>query len=223
MVATLAHNINQPLTAASAYLRAAQRLTGGLPKEPATPIVETLDKAVTQIVRAAEAVRALSELFTDSGPEKTPVSLNLLIEETLSFIASEAADAGVSISKRLTKDDDCIVADRFQIKHVLINLIQIAMERMQKTPRRELFVSTTTEAASAIRLTIQDGAGGSGEGEDADLFAFFAAQEKGMGIGLSISRTIVEAHHGRLWARANPERSAIFSCDLPLRGQESKG
>ena len=154
LAGTLAHNINQPLAAASAYLRAAQRLTGGLPKESVAPIVGALDKAVTQIMRAGQVVRSLSELVAQGEPDKTLVSVNSLIEETLSLFDAEAAEAGVSISKRLTKDDDCIVADRVQIRHVLANLIRNAIEAMQDLPRRELVISTQTQAAKAIRVEV---------------------------------------------------------------------
>lgn len=222
LAATLAHNINQPLTAASAYLRAAQRLTGGLPKESVAPIVGALDKAVTQILRAGQVVRSLSELVAQGEPDKTLVSVNSLIEETLSLFDAEAAEAGVSISKRLTKDDDCIVADRVQIRHVLANLIRNAIEAMQDLPRRELLVSTARQAA-AIRVEIQDTGCGPGGRENADPLDLFAMRKEGMGIGLSISRAIVEAHDGRLWAKVNPEGGAIFSCDLPLRGREFSG
>jgi two-component system sensor kinase FixL len=217
LAATLAHNINQPLTAATAYLRAAQRLTRGLPKESVTPIVDALDKAALQILRAGQVVRSLSELVAQGKPDKTVVSLNLLIEETLSLIAAEAAEAGVSISKRLTKADDVIVADRVQIRHVLMNLVRNAIEAMQESTRRELLVSTT-EAVGAIRVEFQDTGCEPRESESADLLDVFAMRKEGMGIGLSISRAIVEAHDGRLWAKANPEGGAIFSCDLPLRG-----
>jgi len=223
LAATFAHNINQPLTAASAYLRAAQRLAGGLPKESVTPIVGALDKAVMQIMRAGQVVRSLSELVAQGEPDKTLFSVNLLIDETLSLVAAEAAEAGVSISKRLTKDDDFIVADRVQIRHVLANLMRNAIEAMQDLPRRELLVSTATQAAKAIRVDVQDTGCGPAGKENADLLDLFAMRKDGMGIGLSISRAIVEAHDGRLWAKANPEGGAIFSCDLPLRGRDSSG
>jgi C4-dicarboxylate-specific signal transduction histidine kinase len=223
LAATFAHNINQPLTAASAYLRAAQRLTGGLPKESVAPIVGALDKAVMQIMRAGQVVRSLSELVAQGEPDKTLVSVNSLIEETLSLFDAEAAEAGVSISKRLTKDDDCIVADRVQISHVLANLIRNAIEAMQDLPRRELVVSTQTQAAKAIRVEVQDTGCGPGGRDNADPLDLFAMRKEGMGIGLSISRAIVEAHDGRLWAKVNPEGGAIFSCDLPLRGREFSG
>ena len=223
LAATFAHNINQPLTAASAYLRAAQRLAGGLPKESVTPIVGALDKAVMQIMRAGQVVRSLSELVAQGEPDKTLFSVNSLIEETLSLVAAEAAEAGVSISKRLTKDDDFIVADRVQIRHVLANLMRNAIEAMQDLPRRELLVSTATQAAKAIRVDVQDTGCGPAGKEKADLLDLFAMRKDGMGIGLSISRAIVEAHDGRLWAKANPEGGAIFSCDLPLRGRDFSG
>lgn len=220
LAATFAHNINQPLTAASAYLRAAQRLAGGLPKESVTPIVGALDKAVMQIMRAGQVVRSLSELVAQGEPDKTLFSVNMLIDETLSLVAAEAAEAGVSISKRLTKDDDFILADRVQIRHVLANLIRNAIEAMQDLPRRELLVSTATQAAKAIRVEVQDTGCGPGGRENADPLELFAMRKDGMAIGLSISRAIVEAHDGRLWAEVNPEGGAIFSCDLPLRGRD---
>ncbi len=223
LAATFAHNINQPLTAASAYLRAAQRLTGGLPKESVAPIVGALDKAVMQIMRAGQVVRSLSELVAQGEPDKTLVSVNSLIDEALSLVAAEAAEAGVSISKQLTTDDDFIVADRVQIRHVLANLIRNAIEAMQDLPRRELLVSTETQAASIIRVEVQDTGCGPGVRENPDSLDVFAMRKEGMGIGLSISRAIVEAHDGRLWAKANPEGGAIFSCDLPLRGRAFSG
>jgi two-component system sensor kinase FixL len=220
---TLAHKINQPLTAASAYLRAAQRLTGALSGETVAPIVEALDKASLQIVRAGEAVRGLSELAALGEPDKADVRLNPLIEETIVLVAEDAADAGVSIIKRLTEDDDCIFADRVQIKHVLVNLLRNAIGAMRGSSQRELLISTSTDVAGAIRFEIQDSGCGTGQREDTRLFEFFATQQKEAGIGLLISQAIVEAHNGRLWAKANPDGSAIFSCDLPLRGREFNG
>lgn len=223
LAANLAHSINQPLTAASIYLRAAQRLTAGLPSESVIQIVETLDKAMAQIMCASHVIHSLSQVVAQDEQYRAPISLNLLIEETLSLAAADATDAGVRISKQLTKDDDCVLVDRIQIEHVLLNLIQNAFEAMRKSQKRELHVSSATATTGFIRVEFQDtGCRPNGE-RNADLLERCASRQEGMGVELFTSRAIVEAHNGKLRAKANPEGGATYYFDLPLRSRESNG
>lgn len=223
LAATLTHKISQPLTAAIAYLRAAQRLGKALPRKSVTPLAEALDKAVMQVNRAGESVHALSELVAENKPEKALVGLNALVKETLSFVGEEAAKAGVSIRSRLTKDEDSIFADRVQVEYVLASLIRVAIEAMRESPRRKLLVSTTTEAAKTIRVEIQSASNGSTAGESAHWHDLFAGRKGEIGAGLSVAHEIVHAHSGRLHAKVSPDGDVMFICNFPLRRRELKG
>lgn len=217
MTTILAHQINQPLTAAGVYLKVAQRLLERLPGEIGANIGDTIAKAAGQTSRAGEIVRSLRELVAHGEPDKTLVSLDALIREALALVARQAADAGVSIRAERVENERYVIADGAQLKQVLLNLTQNAIEAMQGAAHRQLTISTTAEGG-VVRVEISDTGPGLGELDGARLVEpFSTSNSSSMGIGLPMARAIIEAHYGRLWGKPNPEGGAIFGFELPMR------
>jgi C4-dicarboxylate-specific signal transduction histidine kinase len=221
MAAALAHEINQPLAATAAYLRVARRL---LEKsgESKSDLLDVLDKATTQALRAGRIVTTLRDLARRGEPDKTIVPVHDLIEETYDALQADKSQLGVEIGLDLTAAKDQALADRTQVKQVLDNLVRNALEAMQTVDRRELVFRTANPDDCTIRVDVIDtGCGFQGLAEDGCFEPFTTTKAKGMGVGLSISRSIIKAHYGRIWAASNPGGGAIFSFTLPLQNLEA--
>ncbi len=217
MAAALAHEINQPLAATAAYLRAVRRLLDKPPEERTASVAETADKAADQIMRAGRIVANLRSFVARGEPDKTLVSLRQLIEEAVELTAPTARQAGVSVSVACRAENDSVLADRLQIKQVLVNLLRNAIEAMEGGARRELSISTDACADGALRVDVADTGPGLNAFVKEELFEpFMTTKAKGMGVGLSISRSIIEEHYGRIWAEPNTGGGAVFSFTLPL-------
>jgi C4-dicarboxylate-specific signal transduction histidine kinase len=217
----LAHELNQPLTASACYLLTAQRLLE-MPQElrPAS-VEETLDCAAEQIMRAAGIVRQLREFIMRGEPEKAFANLHDLIREASLATTASMSEANVKLSLQLGASVDCVFVDCVQIKQVLVNLISNAIEAMNASAERELTISTSLIHDLTIRIDVVDSGVGFSEVVKENLFEPFATSKAdGMGIGLAISRSIVEAHDGKMWAESNPGGGAVFSFALPLVNAE---
>lgn len=220
MAAGLAHEINQPLTATVAYLKTARRLLDIEPERRRASVTETLDKAAAQITRAGQIVNRLREFIAHGEPDKIPVGLHELIHDAYEATNVGSRTSGMETVLRLDADDDGVFADRVQIEQVLVNLIRNAEDAMRCSQRRELSVSTCSNETE-IEVAIADTGVGLSDNVKARLFEPFATTKSGgMGVGLSISRAIIEAHHGRVWAESNPGGGAIFKFTLPLAGSQ---
>jgi C4-dicarboxylate-specific signal transduction histidine kinase len=217
----LAHELNQPLTASACYLLTAQRLLE-MPQElrPAS-VEETLDCAAEQIMRAAGIVRQLREFIMRGEPEKAFANLHDLIREASLATTASMSEANVKLSLQLGASVDRVFVDCVQIKQVLVNLISNAIEAMNASAERELTISTSLIHDLTIRIDVVDSGVGFSEVVKENLFEPFATSKAdGMGIGLAISRSIVEAHDGKMWAESNPGGGAVFSFVLPLVNAE---
>jgi C4-dicarboxylate-specific signal transduction histidine kinase len=217
----LAHELNQPLTASACYLLTAQRLLE-MPQElrPAS-VEETLDCAAEQIMRAAGIVRQLREFIMRGEPEKAFANLHDLIREASLATTASMSEANVKLSLQLGASVDRVFVDCVQIKQVLVNLISNAIEAMNASAERELTISTSLIHDLTIRIDVVDTGVGFSEVVKENLFEPFATSKAdGMGIGLAISRSIVEAHDGKMWAESNPGGGAVFSFVLPLADAE---
>ena len=214
MVTGLAHELNQPLTASACYLLTARRLLE-MPRELRTASVrETLDSA-------AGIVRQLREFIMRGEPEKAFANLHDLIREASEFTSANMSEANVKLSLQLGANVDRVFVDSVQIKQVLVNLISNAIEAMNASAQHELTISTSLIHELAIRIDVVDNGVGLSEMVKENLFEPFATSKAdGMGIGLSISRSIVEAHDGKMWAESNPGGGAVFSFMLPLVNAE---
>ncbi|WP_051948757.1 CheR family methyltransferase [Methylosinus sp. PW1] len=213
----LAHEINQPLSAAATYLHAAQRSLK-MPSERRPASIESiLGSAVEQVMWAAQVVDHLREFVSRDEPKKTFSNVNKLIEEAYELTLPTAKQSGVRGTFHLNAKDDRALVDEVQIKQVLINLMRNAIDAMSASGKRELTISTSLVEGDMIRIDVADTGPGVPEKVKAKLFEpFVTTKTRGIGVGLSISRNIVEAHYGKIWAEANPDGGAIFSFTLPL-------
>ena len=223
MATGLAHELNQPLTASACYLLTARRLLDMPPEQRTASVKETLDSAAEQIVRAAGIVRQLREFIMRGEPEKAFANLHDLIREASQATTTNLSEANVKLSLQLGANVDRVLVDGVQIKQVLVNLISNAIEAMNVSAERELSISTSMIHDRAIRIDVIDTGVGFSETAKENLFEPFATSKVGgMGVGLSISRSIVEAHDGKMWAESNPGGGAVFSFVLPLANAEQE-
>jgi two-component system sensor kinase FixL len=210
----LAHEINQPLTATVNYLGATERL---LQKNDALlgQAAETLGKAGAQIKRAIEIVQRLRGYVEKREPNVAAVQLSVLIDEALALLGS--AHHSVTIVQRVGRDVPLVLVDKVQIQQVLINLIRNAVDAMDGLECRELTIDTACALRDFVTVTVADTGRGLAPDAANGLFKPFVTTKKdGMGVGLSICRTIVHAHGGIIWAEANPSGGTVFRFTLPI-------
>jgi two-component system, LuxR family, sensor kinase FixL len=217
LAAGLAHELNQPLAAAASYIETAQVMLDMPPELRHVPIEKTLVSAVDEIMRAGQIMKRLRELVTSGEPNKTFLSLHDLINDSCepSSLRSRREDAWRKL--HLNAANDRVLADRIQIKQVLSNLTRNAVQAMVASTERKLSIATSLIGDGMIRVDVADtGSGLQPEVIERLFEPFQTTKPNGMGIGLSISRIIVEAHYGKIWAEPNPSGGAIFSFTLPL-------
>lgn len=222
MASALAHELNQPLAAISNYMKGSRRLLTAS-SDPNKPKIENaLDRAAEQAIRAGQIIRRLRDFVSRGESEKRVESLSKLMEEAGALGLAGAREQGVKLLFSLNPEHDLVLVDRVQIQQVLVNLFRNALEAMAQTPRRELAVSNTKVADDMIEVTVSDTGSGFQDDVKSNLFqTFFTTKETGMGVGLSISRSIVEAHGGRMWAESNESGGATFRFTLPAASSES--
>ncbi|MDP2895444.1 MAG: PAS domain S-box protein [bacterium] len=218
LAASLAHELNQPLTAISSNASAAQRFIDRTPPN-LDEVREALEDIVKDGHRAGGVIRRLRALLKKGELERTPLDINGIVEEIVSLLYSEAVVKGVNMRMDLQRELPLVLGDRIQIQQVLMNLMMNGMESMAEVgaESRKLVVTTSPHDGNAVLVSIQDAGLGLDEENMAKLFTpFFTTKAEGMGMGLAIARSIVEAHGGRLWATNNPDRGATFHFTLPV-------
>ena len=214
MAAALAHEINQPLTATSNYLRAATRLLSGQQPDLAK-VRKALALATEQTMRSGEIIRRLRAFVARGEVTRAPENLAKLIEEASALALLGAKDRDIKVQIGTNPNLPRVMADRVQVQQVLLNLIRNAMESMEGQPIRELSVQAEA-VEGAIVVSVADTGAGMAADVEARLFQpFVTTKREGMGIGLSVCRTIIEAHGGRLWMERNPTGGTIFRFKLP--------
>jgi two-component system sensor kinase FixL len=222
MASALAHELNQPLAAISNYMKGSRRLLTASSDPNRLKIESALDRAAEQALRAGQIIRRLRDFVSRGESDKRVESLSKLIEEAGALGLAGAREQGVKLLFNLNSKHDLVLVDRVQIQQVLVNLFRNALEAMAQTPRRELAASNIKVADDMIEVTVSDTGSGFHDDVKSNLFqTFFTTKETGMGVGLSISRSIVEAHGGRMWAEANESGGATFRFTLPAASSES--
>jgi two-component system sensor kinase FixL len=222
MASALAHELNQPLSAISNYMKGSRRLLADSADPNAPKIESAMDRAAEQAHRAGQIIRRLRDFVSRGESEKRVESLSKLIEEAGALGLAGARDQNIQLRFNLNPDFDLVLVDRVQIQQVLVNLFRNALEAMALSPRRELIVSNAEVADDMIEVSVSDTGSGFQDDVRANLFqTFFTTKETGMGVGLSISRSIIEAHGGRMWADNNAAGGAIFRFTLPAASDES--
>jgi two-component system sensor kinase FixL len=213
MGATLAHELNQPLAAIVNYLTVCQRLVeagGTAPRE----LKRALAHALASTERATEIIRRLRDFVIKGEVHRAPHDINAIVEDALVLALAGGVLRNAGTEVDLDPTARWVLADPIQIQQVLTNLLRNAVEMMEGMARRDLLIATR-RAGKMVEISVADSGPGLA-GEDAErLFAsFYSAGGAGMGLGLSISRTIVEAHGGRIWAEPG-ETGAVFRFTLP--------
>jgi len=216
MAAGLAHELNQPLTAITQYCDAA--LTAITTDETDQPdAVQFLGDAYEQAQRAGTIIRQLKQFIRKSETEKSPVALNDLIAQTVELIEPDARDKNIEIILALEDDIADIILNRVQVAQVLVSLIRNSVDAIETSSNDERVVTIgSTSVDGCVQITVQDTGPGLSSIEDA-FSPYETSKDEGIGMGLSISRSIIEAHSGRLWAEQEIGAGARFHFTLPLR------
>jgi len=221
LTASVAHEVNQPLAAIVTNANACLRWLGG-----AQPNFVEARHAVERIIkdsyRASDVISHVRSLVKKAPPRNDLVDLNEVILEVLALAQTEARRNRVVLKRELAKNLPPVLGDRVQLQQVILNLIMNGLEAISKIAQgeRELLVSSSKDEANNVIVAVRD----SGEGLDAANLervfdAFFTTKPDGMGMGLAISRTIIESHGGRLWATSNAARGAVFQFTLPVAAE----
>jgi C4-dicarboxylate-specific signal transduction histidine kinase len=219
LTASISHEVNQPLAAVVNAAAACRRWLDG-----DTPNLDEARLAVDWITkegnRASEVIRrGVRALANKTDIEKAPLDIDDVVREVIALVQRELTSHGVSLRTELAPTLPRILADRVQLQQVIINLVMNGIEAMQSvTDRpRELVIRSRQDETQQMLVGVTDcGVGFSAENADRLFNAFFTTKSSGMGMGLSICRSIMEAHGGRLWATANVPHGATFQFTLPV-------
>ena len=216
MASSLAHELNQPLAAISTYCQAGLRIIENKEDQP-EKLSHALEHASIQSQRAGQIIRQMRQLASKGIVRREPVDINRVIHDTVNLVRAELKRKNISLTLDLERDLPEVVADETQIEQVILNLLHNAIEAMfydSETAHRLLISSSRPDPAS-IQVTINDtGPGMDKETLDRIFETFYTTRQDGMGLGLSISRTIIEAHGGQLWAHSAPGTGSTFFVTL---------
>jgi two-component system, LuxR family, sensor kinase FixL len=222
MASALAHELNQPLAAISNYMNGSRRLLAESKDPHKSKIESALERAAEQAIRAGQIIRRLRDFVARGESEKRVERLSRLIEEAGALGLAGAREQGVQLRFNLDPACDMVLVDRVQIQQVLVNLFRNAIEAMAHSPQRELLVSNAKVAEDMIEVAVSDTGSGIADHVMPNLFqTFYTTKETGMGVGLSISRSIIEEHGGKMEAEANDSGGATFRFTLPAASSES--
>jgi C4-dicarboxylate-specific signal transduction histidine kinase len=223
LTASIAHEVNQPIAAAVTNAHAALRWLSAQ-----RPDLEEVRLALGRIVengnRAGEVISRIRALIKKAPPRKDSVAINDSIREVVALTHGEAMKNGVSVRTQLADGLPPIEGDRVQLQQVIVNLIINAIEAMSGMSEgaREVLISTVKAESDAVHVAVQDSGPGLAPAALERLFdAFYTTKPSGLGLGLSICRSIIEAHGGQLWADANVSRGFIFQFTVPARADGS--
>ena len=224
LTASIAHEVNQPLAAVVANAEASLRWL-----DRPTPNLDAVRQSVERVIsdgnRASEVIRRVRALTKKSDIEMVPLDVNDVVTETIALVQRELVSHQVSLRTELASPLPWVLGDRVQLQQVIINLVMNGIEAMQSvTDRlRELVIRSGQDETRQVIVSVTDcGAGISGENAGRLFDPFFTTKSSGMGMGLSICRSIMEAHGGRLWAAANVPHGAMFQFTLPVNADTAK-
>jgi len=218
LAASIAHEVNQPLAGVVANAEACLRwLDRGIPDLNAAR--RSVEWIIDDGNRASEVIRRVRALANKTSIEKVPLDINDVVSEVIALVQRELISHQVSLRTELAPAVPEILGDRVQLQQVIINLVMNGLEAMQSvTDRpRELVIHSRQDETHRVLVSVTDcGVGISAENADRLFNAFFTTKSSGMGMGLSICRSIMEVHGGRLWASANIPHGATFQFTLPV-------
>jgi PAS domain S-box-containing protein len=223
LTASIAHEINQPICAMVTNAEAALRWLGRRPPD-LEEVRQTLGRIISDGGRAGDVIGRIRALIKKAPPRKEGLEINEAILEVIALTRGEVVQSGVSVRTQLAEGLPLIQADRVQLQQVILNLIINAVEAMSGLGEgsRELVISTGRDASNGVLVSLRDSGPGLDPASLERLFdAFYTTKSGGLGMGLSICRSIIEAHWGRIWAGANEPRGAVFQFTLPVERDET--
>ena len=211
MASALAHELNQPLSAIANYMRGSRRLLESRTDEDSAVIRDAMEKAAEQSLRAGQIIRRLRDFVARGESERRVESVKKLIEEASALALVGVKEQGVRVRFQIDPAHDLVLVDKVQIQQVVLNLIRNAVEAMEQSPRRELLIGTCPRSVDLIEISVSDSGSGIAPDVAAQLFQPFVTTKRyGMGVGLSISRSIVEAHGGQITMEPNEGGGTVF-------------
>ncbi len=222
MASSLAHELNQPLAAIANYVGGCQRrLRSGVWNQE--ELLVAMEETAVQAGRAGQIVRNLRDFVAKGEMDRTRVDVNRVVEAAVDLMAGEATVRGVLVRVEAGQGLPAVLADAIQIEQVIVNVLRNALEAMSDASceRREVEIRTRSHAPDMVEVGVRDSGPGLPPDAGSQVFeAFFTTKPEGMGMGLSISRSIIEAHRGRLWVTPNEDRGVTFHFTLPAsRGE----
>jgi two-component system sensor kinase FixL len=220
LASSLAHELNQPLTAIANYCEAARDLLPADRVDESLALVrEALDEAAKETIRAGQIVQRLREFVRPGEADRRVESLARLVTEANALALVGTREHGIEVQVQLDPAADDVFVDRIQIQQVLTNLVRNAIDAMLDSPIRSLIIRSEASPDDLVTLTIEDTGSGIDPEIAPQLFQpFVSSKQNGMGVGLSICRTIVEAQGGRIWFEPRPGGGTAFHFTLPLGG-----
>jgi PAS domain S-box-containing protein len=215
MAGALAHELNQPLAAAINFVRAAQLQLATGSRDEIETVPEVMDEAAEEVLRAGQIIRRLRDFVRRGETERRIESVATMVEEASTLASIGAGVSGVQLRLSLDPSAMPVLVDRIRIQQVLVNLMRNGIEAMAASTRRELVVTAALLDPETVEIAVADSGPGVAEEVAANLFQpFVSTKPKGMGLGLSISRSIVESHGGCLGSEPNPGGGMIFRFTL---------
>ena len=215
MTASIAHEINQPL---GALVNNANACLGWLSTENLEEVRNSVELMLDDAQRASEIITRIRSLVKKAPPQKDWLDINQTIREVIGLARNEIQRNGVALETQLSDDMPLIFADRIQLQQVMLNLMMNAIEAMtQVTTPRELLISSGADDSKGVVVVVRDSGPGLDSKSHERLFEpFYTTKPQGMGMGLAICRSLIEAHGGRLWATTNAPHGAVFQFTLPI-------
>jgi len=223
MASTLAHELNQPLSAIANYLKGSRRLLENSTDSKSATIRDAMDKAAEQALRAGDIIRRLRDFLSRGESERRIESITKLVEEASALALVGAKERGVLVRFKMDPLVDLVLADRVQIQQVLLNLMRNAVEAMEDSDKRELTVTSAADDGMIMVRVTDTGTGIAPEIASQLFQPFITTKRQGMGVGLSICRTIVEAHGGQISVEPNPGGGTVFCFTLRAVTKEEIG
>jgi C4-dicarboxylate-specific signal transduction histidine kinase len=224
LTASIAHEVNQPLSGVVTNAGTCLRM---LSNEP--PNVSGASEAARRLIRdgnrAADVITRLRALFSRKAPELEPVDLNDATREVIALEQGDLRRAGATLRTELPENLPVIMGDRVQLQQVIINLLRNACEAVHAIDDRprEIEIRIARDEGERVRLSVRDSGVGFDADSDEKLFdAFYTTKHEGMGIGLSVCRSIIENHGGRLWAMVNDGPGGTFAFSIPVAADDAR-
>jgi two-component system, LuxR family, sensor kinase FixL len=224
MASALAHELNQPLSAIANYMKGSRRLLENRADEESALIRNAMEKAAEQSLRAGDIIRRLRDFVARGESERRVESVKKLIEEASALALVGAKEHGVRVRFQIDPVCDLVLVDKVQIQQVLLNLIRNGIEAMEQSARRELIIASRPRDGDLLEVSVADTGSGISPEVASQLFQPFVTTKRyGMGVGLSISRSIVEAHGGQIVVEPNPDGGTVFRFTMPGVTHEDLG